>query len=106
MVYSGWMPDYDDPMSYMEIWLGDSSQNNSGYASPEFDKLIKAALVEKDAKKRMGMIAQAEKTILNDAPLIPLQLRRKAILTSPSLKNLSTPLIGAQYDFVYASLKP
>jgi oligopeptide transport system substrate-binding protein len=106
MVYSGWMPDYDDPMSYMEIWLGDSSQNNSGYASPGFDKLIKAALVEKDAKKRMGMIAQAEKTILNDSPLIPLQLRRKAILTSPSLKNLSTPLIGAQYDFVYASLKP
>ena len=106
MVYSGWMPDYDDPMSYMEIWLGDSSQNNSGYASPEYDKLIKAALVEKDAKKRMGMIAQAEKIILNDAPLIPLQLRRKAILTSPSLKNLSTPLIGAQYDFVYASLKP
>lgn len=106
MVYSGWMPDYDDPMSYMEIWLGDSSQNNSGYDSPAYDKLIKAALVEKDAKKRMGMIAQAEKVILNDAPLIPLQLRRKAILTSPNLKGLSTPLIGAQYDFVYASLKP
>ena len=105
MVYSGWMPDYDDPMSYMEIWLGDSSQNNSGYASPAFDKLIKGAQVEKDAKKRMGMIAQAEKIILNDAPMIPLQLRRKAVLTSPSLKGLSTPLIGAQYDFVYASLK-
>lgn len=105
LVYSGWMPDYDDPMSYMEIWLGDSSQNNSGYASPEYDKLIKAALVEKDAKKRMGMIAQAEKVILNDAPLIPLQLRRKAILTAPALKDLKTPLIGAQYDFVYASLK-
>ena len=105
MVYSGWMPDYDDPMSYMEIWLGDSSQNNSGYASPAYDKLIKAAQVEKDAKKRMDMIAQAEKIILNDAPLIPLQLRRKAILSSPSLKGLSTPLIGAQYDFVYASVK-
>ena len=105
MVYSGWMPDYDDPMSYMEIWTGDSSQNNSGYANPEFDKLIKGAQVEKDAKKRMGMIAQAEKIILNDAPLIPLQLRRKAILVSPSLKGLSTPLIGAQYDFVYASVK-
>lgn len=105
LVYSGWMPDYDDPMSYMEIWLGDSSQNNSGYASPEYDKLVKAALVEKDAKKRMGMIAQAEKTILEDAPLIPLQLRRKAILSAPALKDLKTPLIGAQYDFVYASLK-
>ncbi len=105
LVYSGWMPDYDDPMSYMEIWLGDSSQNNSGYASPEYDKLVKAALVEKDAKKRMGMIAQAEKVILEDAPLIPLQLRRKAILTAPALKDLKTPLIGAQYDFVYASLK-
>jgi len=105
LVYGGWMPDYDDPMSYMEIWLGDSSQNNSGYANAEFDKLIRAAQVEKNAKARMGMMAKAEKILLADAPMIPLQLRRKALLESPKLVNLAKPLIGPQYDFVYSSLK-
>ncbi len=106
MVYGGWMPDYDDPMTYMEIWLGDSSQNNSGYSSPAFDKFVGDALKESNPAKRMNMLFQAEKTLLTDAPLIPLQLRRKVSIDSPKLVGLSRPLIGAVYDFVYASLKP
>ena len=66
----------------------------------------KSLRIMKQLEKSLEGGRMAEKIILNDAPLIPLQLRRKAILTNPSLKNLSTPLIGAQYDFVYASLKP
>jgi oligopeptide transport system substrate-binding protein len=105
MVYGGWMPDYDDPMTYMEIWLGDSSQNNSGYASAAFDGYVKGALVEKDPKKRMDMLFNAEKTLLADAACIPLQIRRKVVLESPNLSGLSKPLIGAVYDYVYASVK-
>jgi ABC-type oligopeptide transport system, periplasmic component len=105
MVYGGWMPDYDDPMTYMEIWLGDSSQNNSGYASADFDKSVKGAYKEADPVKRMGMLFAAEKTLLADAPMIPLQIRRKVVLESKQLSGLSKPLIGAVYDYVYASVK-
>ncbi|HWR11885.1 MAG TPA: peptide ABC transporter substrate-binding protein [Rectinemataceae bacterium] len=105
MVYGGWMPDYDDPMTYMEIWLGDSSQNNSGYASAAFDKYVKDAFKESDAKKRMNMLFNAEKTLLADAPLVPLQIRRKVVLENSRVVNLSKPLVGAVYDFVYASVK-
>ena len=106
MVYGGWMPDYDDPMTYMEIWLGDSSQNNSGYSNPIFDKYVKDALKEQNPTKRMNMLFKAESTLLSDAPLLPLQLRRNVVLTSPKMSGLSTPIIGAVYDFVYVSMKP
>lgn len=106
VVYSGWMPDYDDPMTYMEIWLSDNSQNRSGYASPEYDKLVKGAMVEKDATKRMNLIAQAEKILLNDSAMIPLQLRRKVSMYHPKLQGLIRPLINVDQDFVYASFKP
>jgi oligopeptide transport system substrate-binding protein len=104
-VYAGWMPDYDDPMTYLEIWAGGSSQNDSGYSSPEYDKMIAAAKVEKDASKRMAIMAKAEKILLEDAPMIPLQLRRTVYLASPKLLGLSRPLVGAEYDFTYASFK-
>ena len=104
-VYHGWMPDYDDPMTYMEIWQSDSSQNNSGYGNPQYDKLIRSAMVEKDAKKRMDTIFKAEKILLEDAPIIPLQIRRKAWLKDPRLQGLDRPLIGAEYDFMTASFK-
>ncbi|MFA7620333.1 MAG: peptide ABC transporter substrate-binding protein [Aminobacteriaceae bacterium] len=102
LVYSGWMPDYDDPMSYEEIWISDSSHNTAKYASAEYDRLVKGAMVEKDAKKRMDMIFEAEKVILDDGPLIPLQLRRKAWMANPNLHGFSRPLIGAEYDFAFA----
>ncbi len=103
VVYHGWMPDYDDPMTYLETWTKASSQNNSGYGSPVYDKLIDGAHVEKDATKRMGMMFKAEKTILEDAPLIPLHVRRKAWMASPNMKGMSRPLVGAEYDFVRVS---
>lgn len=102
LVYSGWMPDYDDPMTYEEIWLSDSSHNTTSYASPEYDKLVKGAMLEKNPTKRMKMIFEAEKRILDDAPLIPLQMRRKAWMINPKLKNFSRPLVGAEYDFAFA----
>jgi oligopeptide transport system substrate-binding protein len=101
-VYSGWMPDYDDPMSYEEIWVSGSSHNSAKYVSPEYDEAVLAALVEPDAKKRMDLIFKAESQILGDAPMIPLQLRRKAWMSNPSLKNFYRPLIGAEYDFAFA----
>ena len=106
LVYDGWMPDYDDPMTYMEIWRSDSSQNNAHYSNPAYDKLVKGALAETKPAARMGMLFQAEKILLADVPMIPLQLRRVVVLESPKLVNLSTPLIGAVYDFVFTSLKP
>ena len=105
MVYSGWMPDYDDPMTYQETWVSGSSHNTCGYSSPVYDKLIKNAMVEKDATKRMKMIFDAEKAILDDAPLIPLQMRRKAWMSNPNLVNFARPLIGAEYDFAFAYFK-
>jgi hypothetical protein len=50
----------------------------------------------------MDMIFAAEKQILEDAPLVPLQLRRKAWMSAPGLKGFSRPLIGAEYDFAFA----
>jgi oligopeptide transport system substrate-binding protein len=101
-VYSGWMPDYDDPMSYEEIWITGVSHNSAKYVSAEYDKFVRAAMSEKDAKKRMDMIFEAEKQILDDAPLVPLQLRRKAWMSKPNLRGFYRPLIGAEYDFTYA----
>ena len=66
LVYSGWMPDYDDPMTYEEIWLSDSSHNTTSYASPEYDKLVKGAMLEKNPTKRIKIIFEAEKHILDD----------------------------------------
>ncbi len=102
MLYAGWGPDYDDPMTYMELWETKNSQNTGKYSNPKYDRLIEGARVETDAKKRCEMFYEAEKILLDDAPLVPLQYRQRAWTCNPALKGVVRHFIGADTDMVYA----
>jgi oligopeptide transport system substrate-binding protein len=102
LIYNGWGPDYDDPMTYLELWETANSQNGGKYSNAEFDKLIAAARVETDKVKRMEMFHQAETTLLEDAGFVPLQFRQRAWVSKDNLKNLARFFIGADTDYVYA----
>ena len=39
----GWIGDYDDPMTFMDLYLSDSPFNNSFFENEEYDRLIKEA---------------------------------------------------------------
>jgi len=40
---SRWVGDFDDPSTYIDLFLSDSGNNRTGWVDPEFDKLDKAA---------------------------------------------------------------
>lgn len=67
----GWVGDYVDPMTFLEMWLSTSGQNNAGYNNPEYDALVKAAKSETDVEKRLELMHQAEDIIMEDMPIIP-----------------------------------
>ncbi len=102
LIYNGWGPDYNDPMTYLELWESTNSQNGGKYSNAEFDRLIAAARIETDKTKRMEMFHQAETILLEDAGFVPLQFRQRAWLSKDNLKGLSRFFIGADTDFVYA----
>ena len=47
----GWTADYNDPMTFLDMWTTGNGQNNSGYSNKEYDKLIASAKVELDDTK-------------------------------------------------------
>ena len=106
LVYGGWMPDYNDPMTYLEIWESAQSKNSGAYSNPEYDALLEAARNEGDMQKRMDFLFQAEKLLLEDAPLIPLQLRRKAWICDPRVHNLVHSFVGGKLSFVNVWIEP
>ena len=66
MSLSRWLPDYPDPMTYLEVFLSGSSVNNTEYANPEYDALIKKIKTElgNDEKARWKAMQDAEKCYL------------------------------------------
>ncbi|MDF2948525.1 MAG: hypothetical protein K0R07_539 [Sedimentibacter sp.] len=104
MVVTGWVPDYPDPMSYLELWPTGSPYNHGSYSSEAYDGFISEALSNTDPKERMDALFNAEKTLLEDGGIIPLQLRRNAMLLNPKVKGFETYFVGINFDYIFADI--
>lgn len=105
MVVTGWVPDYSDAYSYLELWISDGQYNHSGYNNPRYDELLEASQFETDAAKRQDMLFEAEQIFLGeDSALVPLQLRREQYLVNPKLENFNVYFVGYDFNLVYADL--
>ena len=69
---AGWIGDYADPMTFLDLWQSNNPNNETGWKNPEYDKLLKAALEEPDAAKRLEILRQAEAIFVEELPAIPM----------------------------------
>jgi len=69
---SSWVGDYNDPSTFPAPCQSGNGQNRTGFASPEYDRLIRAAAAEPDPDARNRVFQQAEQHLITDrAALIP-----------------------------------
>jgi oligopeptide transport system substrate-binding protein len=105
MVFSGWAPDYDDPYTYLGLWITGGPYNQISYSNPSYDERLSFSSTCKDAKERMDALFDAEKILLEDAAIVPLQMRRIAYLINPKLKGLVKAYVGPRESYIYASME-
>ena len=63
---NGWIADYNDPMSFLDMWLTGGGNNDAQYSNPEYDALIQAAKSTSDQAERMNLMHQAEDILMGD----------------------------------------
>lgn len=83
----GWIGDYNDPNTFLDLLESDNGNNRSGYSSPEYDALIHAAAEEPDPERRMELLQQAEAQIMRDLPVIPIYSYVSRNLVRPNLQG-------------------
>ncbi len=80
---AGWCADYNEPSSFLNMMLSDSSNNTVHYKSPAFDKLIGDTLKVQTEKERAGLYQQAEVLLDKDSAIVPLFYYVNARLVKP-----------------------
>ncbi|ASA23568.1 peptide ABC transporter substrate-binding protein [Paenibacillus donghaensis] len=101
---AGWVADYNDPMTFFDMWVTGGGNNTTGYANPEYDKLIAEAKASSDNKLRNEKFAAAEKMLIQDDMVImPIYYYTGNSLTKPYLKGVTVDFSGA-VDYRYAYL--
>ncbi|AIK39993.1 bacterial extracellular solute-binding s, 5 Middle family protein [Bacillus pseudomycoides] len=107
MSLSRWLPDYPDPMTYLDVFISESGVNNTGYANPEYDALIKKTKMElgNDEKARWKAMQDAEKMLLDDAVIAPVFQRGLSYLQKPYVKDLYVHQFGPATSLKWANVK-
>jgi oligopeptide transport system substrate-binding protein len=79
----GWIGDYNDPFTYLEILRSTAGQNDTGYNNPEYDRLVAASQSALEPHARMQLLQEAERVMLADMPILPLYIYVRARLVQP-----------------------
>ena len=84
---AGWIGDYPDPNSFLDMWLTGGGNNQTGWSNSEYDQLIREASRAADPQKRMEIFQKAEAILLDEAPVIPIYFYTRNFLIQPSVKG-------------------
>ncbi|WAD31904.1 oligopeptide ABC transporter substrate-binding protein OppA [Citrobacter braakii] len=80
---AGWCADYNEPTSFLNMVLSDSSNNTVHYKSPAFDKLIADTLKVTDEAQRSELYSKAEQQLDKDSAIVPVYYYVNARLVKP-----------------------
>lgn len=102
----GWIGDYIDAMTFLDLFVTDVGLNNPGYSNPEFDKLITAAKAEPDVAKREKQLKDAEAILMADMPIIPIYHYTQPKGIQPKVKGVRVTQLGKiQFEDAYVEAK-
>ena len=83
---AGWIGSFD-PSFFLENMLSGGTNNQTGFASPQYDALIDQARAERDPATRYEDFQQSEKILMDAMPVIPLYFYTNSYLLRPSVRG-------------------
>ncbi|HEX3017693.1 MAG TPA: peptide ABC transporter substrate-binding protein [Caproicibacter sp.] len=100
----GWLADYNDPISYLDMWVTGGGNNDAKWSNTTFDSLIKDAKSTGDQNKRMEDMHKAEDILMDEMPVAPIYFYTDEFLINTNLKGqVTTPLGDKLFMFVTKS---
>ncbi|MGE5579508.1 MAG: ABC transporter substrate-binding protein [Bacillota bacterium] len=102
IVLAGWGADYDDPMTFLDLWVTDGPYNDVKWSNKTFDELIAKAKASGNQDERMAAMAEAEGILLTESPIVPLYWPAWNYAEHPWVKGILRATVGPDYDWKWA----
>ncbi|WP_052356849.1 ABC transporter substrate-binding protein [[Clostridium] dakarense] len=105
LAYSGWGADYPDPLTFLvTMQSGNQFSKQVGYNSDEFNKLVDEATKADSTTDAYKKYAEAEKLMLEDGFLAPIQQKGRTYLEKPYVSGIINYSWGPDYDYRHADV--
>jgi oligopeptide transport system substrate-binding protein len=98
----GWIADYLDPNTFLDLYQTDTLNNHPGWLNKEYTQLMEQANSEPDPQRRLDLLAKAEAILLEEMPIIPLYYYASVKLRKPFVEGwYENPLDQHPLKFVW-----
>ena len=104
---TGWVCDYMDPYTFLDLFTTKTGDNGTGWSPPEFVAAVRKANRAQDPTERYELLAKAEKMLLDAQPVIPLATSSTNWMRKPYIKGMyPNPVTMHAWKFVYIEHDP
>jgi oligopeptide transport system substrate-binding protein len=101
----GWIGDYLDPLTFLDMWIKDGGNNRTGWSSTEFQALLDRSGQTGDPAEHYRLLKEAEELFLRERPVLPIYWYTRNFLQSTDIKGWN-PLILDNHPYKFVSLEP
>ena len=101
----GWIGDYMDPLTFLDMWMKGAGNNRTGWHSEEFEKILGEAAQTGAPAERYALLAKAEALFLEERPILPVYWYKRNYLLHPDVKGWS-PLLLDNHPYKFLRLEP
>ncbi len=99
---AAWIGDYPDPNTFLDMFITDGGNNQTGWSSPEYDRLIALAASQTNQQQRYRTFQQAEAILMDESPIIPIYTYTRVLLKHPQLQGWYPNILDQHpYKYVY-----
>lgn len=102
---AGWIGDYLDPTTFLDMWTRNNGNNNTGWDSPLFEGLLRKAARQPKPRARLDILADAEAKLMEDMPILPVAWYSRLYLHRPEVRGWD-PLVLDNHPWKTISLQP
>ena len=92
----GWIGDYVDPNNFLDLFLTDGGNNNTGFSDPRYDEMItRLAPQAKTREERFAIFKEAETMLMEQMPILPIYTYTSKHLIHHSVKGMPANLMDS-----------
>lgn len=84
---AAWIGDYLDPNTFLDMFVTDGPNNQTGWGNAEYDRLVERAQWENDIDRRMELFREAEQILMAEMPIIPIYFYVSTSMVRPYVKG-------------------
>ena len=106
IVAAGWGPDYNDIMTFGDLFASWNLNNRGRYVNPQYDYWVEVAQNSIDPSVRMEAMAKVQEIVIEDVVILPQYESSSVYIQHPKLKGLIRRVVGSDPSYIFAEVLP